>query len=69
MGAQSPEEGCWDLVPGGLSLKNRAQLWPWVVPAPGCAGRSAVLVVVVGEEGAGRGWEVEVEKLLAFPSL
>jgi len=55
-----------------------------LVPAPGWAERSAVLVVVVAVAVAaaaaaaavveevvvvGRGWEVEVEKLLAFPSL
>jgi len=38
-----------------------------LVPAPGWAERSAVLGVVVVEE-VGWGWEVEVEKLLAFPS-
>jgi len=43
-----------------------------LVPAPGWAERSAVLgvvVVVEEEEEVGWGWEVEVEKLLAFPSL
>jgi len=38
-----------------------------LVPALGWAERSAVLGVV--EEEVGWGWGVEVEKLLAFPSL
>ena len=43
---QLPEGECWDPVPGGLSPKVRVRSQACLIPAPGRAGRSVVLVAV-----------------------